>query len=79
MFVRIAFTRSLAEAGRVKSLLESRGFHPAPMDAFSHVPVAGPEQGFHVEILNTEVKAACSLLRQEGLGRCLTQVATEWN
>ena len=78
MFVRIAFTHSLAEAGRVKSLLEARGLHPAPMDTSSHVTVAGPEQGFHVEILNTEVKAACSLLKQEGLGRCLTQAATEW-
>ena len=71
MLVRIAFTRPFAEAGRIRSLLESRGFHPLPVDSSSHVTVGGAEQGFHVEIPKAEAKAAIALLSQAGLGRSL--------
>lgn len=71
MLVRIAFTRSLAEAGRIQSLLESRGFHPMPVDSSSHVSVAGAELGYHVEIPRREARSACAFLKQAGLGNCL--------
>ena len=69
MLVRIAFTRSFPEAGRIQSLLEAGGFHPLPVDSSSHLSVGGTEQGYYVEIPRTEAKAATEFLRQEGLGK----------
>jgi len=72
MLVRIAYARDFAEAGRIQSLLESRGFHPMAIDSSSHVTVAGAEQGYHVEVPRHEATAATTFLKKEGLGRSLT-------
>lgn len=73
MFVRIAFTWNLAEAGRIQSLLESGGYHPARVDTSSNVTVAGAEQGYDVEVPETEANAAIDFLKQEGLSKCLVR------
>lgn len=70
--LRIAFTRSLAEAGRIHSLLEAAGLHPLPVASASHVfSGGGAEQGYHVEIPEAETKAASLCLKQAGLSKCL--------
>lgn len=69
MFVRIAFLRTLAEAQRIQSLLESEGLHPVPIDSSAHVTVAGAEQGYHLEVPRREVEAAREILEREGLGK----------
>ena len=71
MLVRIAFSRSLAEAGRIQSLLEAEGFHPLPVNSSSHVTVGGADHGYYVEIPKTEALAAGVFLHQQGLGRSL--------
>jgi len=71
MFVRIAFVRNFSEAGRIQSLLESEGFHPMPVDSSSHITVAGAEQGYHVEIPETEAEAARAFLEKKGFGNWL--------
>lgn len=70
-FVRIAFTRSVVEAGRIQSLLAAKGFHPAPVATSAHLTVAGADQGYHVEVPRTEAVAVAAVLRAEGLGKCL--------
>jgi hypothetical protein len=70
-FVRIAFARNVVEAGRIQSLIECKGFHPAPVATASHLTVAGADQGYYVEVPRTEAVAVAALLRAEGLGKCL--------
>ena len=71
MFVCIAFIQSLSEAGRIHSLLESEGFHPVPMDYFSHITFAGVDKGYKIETPKTEADAARSFLKEMGFGRYL--------
>jgi hypothetical protein len=70
-FIRIAFARNAVEAGRIQSLIESKGFHPAPVATAAHVAFAGADQGYCVEVPSTEAVAVAALLRAEGLGKCL--------
>jgi len=71
--VRIVFTWVLSEAGRIKSLLESEGFNPGPIDSSAHWSVAGADQGYYVEIPNDEAEAARVFLEQQGMGKWLVK------
>lgn len=71
VYLRLAFTQDHAETGRLRSLLETAGFHPLPIEYSAHVTQAGDEQGYYVEVPRSEAEAARTFLREHGLGKML--------
>lgn len=73
-FKKICSIREVTEAGTIHSFLESRGFHPRPLDTSSHITgVGGADLWYHIEVPGSEKAEAQRILEQCGWGRALVR------
>jgi hypothetical protein len=67
--LRIAHTYDVGSFAAMKALLESEDIYVLDLATGGHVTIAGADQGYYVEVVESDKIRACQILRNHDLGK----------